>query len=497
VYREPTDSTPGPDDGTAFHRRVLSGFAWQGATKVVVQTLSWASTIVAARFLLPTDYGLVAISGVFTEVLALLVELGLSYGLIQKAQTTPEQEDAVFYFSIGVSILAYAVLFAGAPLVARFYGNPLLVLLLRVAGLGLILGSLKGVPLAIAMRRMDFRHRSLVEMAANVTSAVTVVTLAVTGHGVWSLVLGFLAGQTVGVALFLPAFRRVPRPRFSFAPIAGLFGYSMRITVNNLLYYVYSRADVTIIGKLLGEHILGFYSMAFQLATIPLDKIGSIFNQVTFPAMARLQDDPEASRKLFLDLHRHLLILSFPILLGLAIVADDLIVLLLTEKWRPLVPALQGLCLVNLVRVSGILLAPVLNGRGRAGLVLRYSATSAILLPVAFYLGARHGLMGVIAAWALAYPPLYLILVIHCLRDLGLPVAAFLRSGLSATVCAAIMTGAVLLVQHLAGGADLWFRLAASIGTGAATYSAAMFLLFRDEVDRFRKGFAVLRNRPA
>jgi O-antigen/teichoic acid export membrane protein len=497
VSREPTDPTPGPDDRTAFHRRVLSGFAWQGATKVVVQTLSWASTIVAARFLLPTDYGLVAISGVFTEVLALLVELGLSYGLIQKAQTTPEQEDAVFYFSIGVSLLAYAVLFAGAPLVAGFYGNPLLTLLLRVAGLGLILGSLKGVPLAIAMRRMDFRHRSLVEMAANLTSAVTVVTLAVTGHGVWSLVLGFLAGQTVGVALFLPAFHRVPRPHLSFAPIAELFGYSMRITANNLLYYVYSRADVIIIGKLLGERILGFYSMAFQLATIPLDKVGSIFNQVTFPAMARLQDDPEASRKLFLDLHRHLLIISFPILLGLAIVADDLIVLLLTDKWRPLVPALQGLCLVNLLRVSGILLAPVLNGRGHAGLVLRYSVTSAILLPAAFYLGARHGLMGVIAAWALAYPPLYLILLVNCLRDLGLPIRAFLRSGLSAAVSAAIMTAAVLLVKDLAQGAALPVRLPLSVATGALAYAGAMFLLFRGEVDRFRKGLAVLRNRTA
>jgi O-antigen/teichoic acid export membrane protein len=439
----------------------------------------------------------VASPGVCTEVLALLVELGLCYGLIQKAKTTPEEEDGVFYFSIGVALLAYAVLFAGAPFVARFYGNPLLVLLLRIAGLGLILGSLKGVPLAIAMRRMDFRHRSLVEMATSITSAMTVVTLAVTGHGVWSLVLGFLAGQTVGTALFLPAFRRVPRPRFSLAPIAGVFGYGMRITANNFLYFVYSRADVTIIGKLLGEHILGFYSMAFQLATIPLDKIGSIFNQVTFPAMARLQDDPEATRKLFLDLHRHLLIISFPILLGLAIVADDLIVLLLTEKWRPLVPALQGLCLVNLVRVSGILLAPVLNGRGHAGMVLRYTVTSAILLPLAFYFGARHGLLGVVAAWALAYPPLYLILLVNCLRNLGLPVRAFLRSGVSATVSAAIMTATVLLVKDLAQGTDLLVRLPLSVATGAVAYGGSMFLLFRTEVDRFREGLAVLRNRPA
>jgi len=161
------------------------------------------------------------------------------------------------------------------------------------------------------------------------------------------------------------------------------------------------------------------------------------------------------------------------------------------------VPVLQGLCLVNLVRISGILLPPVLNGRGRAGMVMRYSLASAVLLPVAFLFGSRHGLTGVILAWALAYPPLYLILLAQCLRDLKLPVRVFLQSGVSAVVCSAIMTAVVLLVQHLVQGMDPWVRLGLSVGSGAAAYPAAFFLLFRDQVAQVRKGLAMLRNRTA
>lgn len=482
---------------TAFRRQVLSGFGWQGATKAVVQTFSWVSTVVVARLLAPSDYGTVAVSEVFIAALAMFVELGLTYGLIQKPRTTVQEEDGVFYFNVAVSLAAYGLLFAVAPLVAGFYDNPVLSAVLRVAGIGLVLGSIKAVPLAIAMRRMDFRYRSLAEMGAMFIGSVTVITMAFQGFGLWSLIAGFLASQFAGAAAFLPAFRRLPRPHLSLKLIRDVLSYGLKITGTSTLAFIYSRADVTIIGKVLGERILGYYSMAFQLATIPLDKIATIFNQVTFPSMSRIQDNPEESRKLFLELHRHLLIITYPVLLGLALVADDLVLLLLTEKWLPIVPVLQGLCAVNLLRVSGTTLPPVLNGRGKAGVVLRYAAISAVVLPAAFLVGAHYGLTGVVAAWAVAYPPLYLLLLLNCLRDLGIPFGAFLRLTVSAAVSCAIMVGVVLGVKVLGHDLNPWVRLGMEVGSGAGAYVGSFLLLFRDQIDQIRKGFAMLRKRPA
>lgn len=485
-----------PETGE-FRRSVVSGFAWQGITKLFVQVATWGSTIVVARILVPADYGILAVSGVFTGLLAMLVELGLSYGLIQKPEVTRKEEDGVFYISLCAGLLLYGLLFLAAPAIARFYDMEILSPVLRVAGLGLIIGSLKGVPLAIAMRRMDFRYRSLTEVGTNLTSAVTVVTLAVYGFGVWSLVYSYLLAHLLESIIYLRLLKRIPDPRFTWSVVADVFGYGAKITANNLLYFVYSRADVMIIGKLLGEKLLGYYSMAFQLATIPLDKVGSIFNQVTFPAMARIQSDPEESRRLFIDLHRHLLIISWPILVGLALVADDLIVLLLTEKWQPLVPVLQAFCVINMLRVSGMLFTPVLNGRGKAGVVLRYATASAIVLPLAFLIGAGYGIMGVMAAWMIAYPPLYLILLINCLRDLELPPARFLRSTTSAFVATLIMGLAVFATSQLVATLPGAVRLAAMIGVGIAAYAGTFFLLFRGQIKQVRNGIRMLRSGTA
>lgn len=485
-----------PESGH-FRRKVVSGFAWQGVTKLFVQGVTWGSTIIVARILMPEDYGLLAVSGVFTGLLAMLVEMGLSYGLIQQKEVTREQEDGVFYISLSAGILLYGLLFAAAPAIARFYDMAELSPILRVAGLGLVIGSLRGVPLAIAMRRMDFRYRSLTEMATNLTSAIAVITLAVHGFGVWSLVYSYLLAHTLESLIYLRLFKRMPSPRFTWSVVSGLFAYGGKITANNLLYFVYSRADVVIIGKLLGEKLLGYYSMAFQLATIPLDKIGSIFNQVTFPSMSRLQDDPEESRRLFLDLHRHLLIIAWPIHVGLALVADDLIVLLLTEKWRPLVPVLQAFCAINMLRVSGMLFPPVLNGRGKAGVVLRYGLASTVVLPLAFYLGAGYGIMGVMAAWMLAYPPLYLLLLINCLRDLALPLTQFLRSVTSAGVATLIMGGAVFACGKAVADLPGAVRLCIMVPLGAAAYAGTFFFLFNSQVKQVRDGFAMLRKGEA
>ena len=491
----PNDNdTPKPDD---LRRKVVSGFAWQGATKLFVQAATWGSTIVVARILVPADYGILAVSGVFTGLLAMLVEMGLSYGLIQKQNVTRQQEDGVFYISLCTGLLLYGLLFLSAPAIARFYNMEILSTVLRVAGLGLIIGSLKGVPLAIAMRRMDFRYRSLTEMATNLTSAITVVTLAVYGFGVWSLVYAYLLAHLLESIIYLRLLKRFPDPRFTWSTVADLFSYGAKITTNNLLYFVYSRADVMIIGKLLGEKLLGYYSMAFQLATIPLDKIGSIFNQVTFPAMARLQSDPQESRRLFLDLHRHLLIIAWPIHVGLALVADDLIVLLLTEKWQPLVPILQAFCVINMLRVSGMLFPPVLNGRGKAGLVLRYAMVSTIVLPLAFMIGANYGIMGVMIAWMLAYPPLYLLLLTHCLRDLKLPLKQFLHSATSAAVATLLMGLAVFACGKMTPELPGAVRLGVMIPMGAAVYAGTFFLLFKGQIKQVRDGFRMLRQGKA
>lgn len=477
------------------NRRILSGFAWQGVTKLFVQLVTWGSTIYVARILDPTDYGIMAITGVFIALLTIFVQLGLSQGLVHKPEITERQEDAVFYFSILAALLAYGMLYLAAPSIADFYNLPELTSILRVASLSLIVASIKAVPFALAMRAMNFKYRSIVEMFASFSSAISVVVLVTHGYGVWSLIWAYLISSAVGSLAYLPLLKRIPRIGFRNTGAKDLFSYGLKIAANNVLYFFYSKSDIFLIGKFMGDKLLGFYSMAFELASIPLDKIGMIFSQVAFPALSRLQDDPEQSRQVFLRMHRYLLVVSYPIFIGLALVAEDLIVLLLTEKWLPMIPILQVLCFVGLLRVSGMILNPVLNARGKAGLVLKYAIFSAVVLPLSFLVGVGYGMNGVLAVWVIAYPILYSILLRYCLRDLEVGFMRFVSTHVSTWVASGLMIAAVYFVHSVSKDWSLSLRLVTEILVGALAYVCTYLIFFLEEAKEVRTGLKLLRGK--
>lgn len=481
-------------DLSTVKKSVRSGFAWQGLTKLIVQIASWGSTLFVARIIAPSDYGIMAAASVFTELLILVTDMGLAQGLIQKEKNTREEQDGVFYVSLAIGLIAYLLLFAAAPLIAGFYGMPVLTDVLRVIGIGIILGSLKTVPLAIAMRRMDFRYRSLVEMAANLVMTVTVISLAFAGYGIWSLVWGPIASNAVMALAYLPLLGHVPRPVFRLRKVAQAMSFGIKFTGTSLLYYAWTRSDVVVIGKLLGERLLGFYSMAFQLAVLPLDKIGSVFNQVMFPALARLQADTPGSRQLFLQMHRYLLMITYPILFGLAVTASDAIPLLLTEKWAPIVPYLQVLCAVSALRISAMMMPPLLFARGKPELVMRYNTWALVLLPIAFLIGGQYGLDGIVTAWAAAYPIAYLIMARYCLRELHMGWRALAASAMPAGLAATVMIAAVLAFQSLTPDLPLALRFAGSVATGAVAYLGVLSLFYREHLSDIKGRLSLLKR---
>jgi O-antigen/teichoic acid export membrane protein len=480
---------------SGLYRRVLAGFAWQGASKAVIQSVSWIGTIVVARLLDPADYGVVAVANVFIVMLNLVMEMGLSQGLVQKTEVSREEEDAVFWLGVLSGLLLYLLLYGVAPIVADFYAMPVLEAVLRVGGLVLIIGSVKAVPMALVMRRMDFRFRAICEMTAAAASIMVVVTLAVMGAGVWSLVIGTVVHTLVLVAGYLPTLGRLPRPVFRLAPIIGIVRYGLHLMAGNLAFVVSNRADIFIIGKFLGERMTGFYSMAFMLATMPLDKIGSIFNHVAFSSLSRTKDDAQQCRALFMELHRQLLFITYPLLVGMALVVKDAVTVFLTDKWLPVVPITQVLVIVGAVRVSGMLMPPLLNSRGRARWSLAYSLAGMVLLPAAFLVGVQYGLTGVAVAWIAAYPLLYAMLLRFLRKDLGIRLSELLDAGRSTLVAVACMAVAVMAVQHYAQAVTPGMRLGLSVITGMAAYAGTFVMFYEEQIGRMRDAVRVLRTR--
>lgn len=480
-------------------QRLVSGFAWQGLTKLITQVLTWASMVVVARILTPGEYGVAAVATVVTGVLITFMEMGLSAALVQKEEVSRREEEGVFYLSLAISFALYGLLYISAPALAGFYEMAELEGILRLSGLALIAGSLRTVPMAKAMRAMDFRYRSLVEMAGNLGAALVTIILVTHGFGVWSLAWGVVATFGIMAAGYLPLLDRFPRPGLRrFGEIGAVVRYGVHIMGGQFAYSLHKQSDVFVIGKLLGGTATGFYSMAVKLADIPLDKIASVFVQVSFPALSRVRGDSAASKKMYLQLHRYLLAISLPLIFGLMAVAEDAVSVVLSDKWLPMVPVLQILCILNAVRISGTLASPGLNSRGRADITLGYSLVSLIVLPAVYLAAAYLGDVTTVALARLAvFPLLYAGLLYFLLRDLELSLGAFWDSARSPLIAAGIMLLAVAGFQLAAQGMGAAARLLISTGIGAAVYLTAFRLLFPDDVKQARQAWALLRGRTA
>ena len=314
--------------------------------------------------------------------------------------------------------------------------------------------------------------------------AVASVAMAYNGFGVWTLVYSVLLGQSVIVVAYLPLLKHVPVFSTDYGKIRKIISYGSRLMFSQILEFFTLKADIFIISMFLSQKQVGYYSMGLQLATMPLDKIGSVFNRVGFPAISRIKNDREEARKMFLNLHRYLVATTYPILIGFILIAEDLVKLILTDKWLSIVPIIKVLCVINLMRVSGMIMPYVIAGLGRSGDVLKYQVLSSILLPAAFLVGVQYGIDGVLAGWFIIYPFLYGALLRMLSGQLGSIFRELFLTFRSAVTCSAIMFVAVSTMQSSALGMSGMKGLIIIILLGAAVYLLSFYIFFRDELMR-------------
>jgi len=482
------------NETTTSIKKVMSGFAWDGSTRFIVQIFTWVTTILVARILVPEDYGVVAISGVFIGILLIVTDMGFMAALINMKEVQQDDFDSVLWLNILLSVILFALIYFLAPIIGSIYGSGVLVDIIRVSALVLPLNSLKIVPLAIAMRKMDYKYRALVEMAGQFTMAVSSVILATTGFGVWTLVYAVIIGQMVVVVAYLPLLKSVPRLVINFSRIKEIASYGIYLMASEILGFFTKHADVMIIGLFLTDKQVGLYSMGFHLATMPLDKIGSIFNGVAFPAISRVKDNKPFAKSLFLNMHKYLLLITFPILVGFALIAEDIVPLLLTDKWESLIPILQALCILNLLRVSGMIMPFMIAGLGYPKSVFQLNALSSVLLPVAFVIGAQYGLNGVLIGWFVAYPVMYFFLLSLLAGKVNMSMSEFFRTALSAIVCVGIMATLLYLGKQYYMTDNHAIDLVITIASGALIYIAANLLIFRNEFSTALRRIRDLRS---
>jgi teichuronic acid exporter len=437
---------------TAFRSRVLSGLAWTGGAKLLGQLLTWGITILVIRKLEPADYGLLSMAAIVGSFLTLLAEAGLGTALVQLRDPSEVILRRVFGAIVVVDLSLFLFQMAAAPAIAGFFDEPRLTPMIRVLAIQFLLMIFISMPVSLLSRELDFKRQSIVDLLSGLVASVSTLAMVLADWGVWSLVLGNVF-STVFRAVAINVVAPFPKwPEFSLENLRELVLFGGQVTGSRILWFAYSQADVLIAGKVLGKELLGFYSVSMHLASLPVQKISAVLNQVAFPAFAHAQHDTAAVAYYLMKAFRILSFFSFPILWGMSSVAPELVVVVLGDKWQQAIVPLQLLPLVMPLTILSPFLNSAFQGIGRGGIVFSNVLTACLVMPVLLFAGAHAGLIGLALAWVAGFPVVLLINLKRMLPEVGLRLRDCVRAVSPSLLSAAAMFGVVSISRSLVSG---------------------------------------------
>lgn len=329
---------------------VITNLSWKFAERIAAQAVTFVVSIILARILEPSHYGIISMVTIFITVANVFVSDGFGSALIQKKDADALDFSSVLYFNIGFSVLLYTVLFFCAPLIAKFFGEgyELLVQVLRVLGLRIIISGVNSVQQAYVSRKMIFRKFFWSTLSGTVVSAIVGIWMAYSGFGVWALVAQYLTNTTVGTVVLGFSLCKKPKLAFSIRRLKEMLGFGSRILGTSLIIIGFQELRALLIGKIYSSEDLAFYDKGRQFPHLIVTNINTSIGAVLFPKMSQEQDDKTSIKSTTRKTIRFSAYLMCPMMLGLAAVAKPFTILVLTEKWLPCVPMMQLFCLIYL-----------------------------------------------------------------------------------------------------------------------------------------------------
>ncbi len=382
--------------GDNLKQKTVKAVIWNTVEKILVKGSSFIIGIILARLLLPSDYGLLGMLAIFIALSNVFIEGGFAKALIQKQDCTDVDYSTAFFANVSIAIVIYVILFFCAPLVANFYEEPILTRVLRVLSINFVIGSFNVVQRAKLMASMDFKSLAKINFIGVLAGGLCGIVMAYSDFGVWALV-----GQAImstSVMLFLFPFFSKWRPRlfFSRESFKRLFNFGSKLLVTGTVATIVNNITTIAIGKAYKSDQLGYYTRASQFSEIVAWTVNDIMGAVTFPVLSKLQDE----RKRLISVYRKSLLYTavviFPIMVLMAILAEPLVKILLTDKWLPCVPLLQILCLARMFTPLSAINMNVLNAIGRPDLFMKVDLSKIPLILISLAITIPIGVKAIV-----------------------------------------------------------------------------------------------------
>ena len=324
--------------------KVLANFIWRFMERIGAQLVSVIVSIVLARILATTDYGTVALMNVFINILAVFINGGFSNALIQKKNADDLDFSSVFYSQLFLCISLYVILFLCAPWIATFYGIPEISSMIRVLGLTLIISGVKNIQIAYVSKHMMFKKFFFATLGGTIGAAFLGIYLALAGYGAWALIVQSLFNHIVDTIILWITVKWRPKRVFSFERLKKLFSYGWKLLFSALLDVGYNELRSLLIGKVYSSNDLAFYEKGRNWPNLIVNNVNSSIDSVLLPAMSSEQDDKKRIKEMTRRAIKTSTFLMMPIMMGLAVCAETIVKIVLTDKWLSCVFFMRIFC---------------------------------------------------------------------------------------------------------------------------------------------------------
>jgi teichuronic acid exporter len=454
----------------AFH-----ALLWSFLESVGVRGVQFIIGIMLARMLMPEQFGLIGMLTIFMSLAQSFLDSGFGAALIQKRETNQTDVSSIFYFNIVVGITAAGLMCIAAPWIAAFFNQPILMPVTRVLSLTIVINSFGLIQNTMITKQINFKTLTKVSLTAGIISGIIGVILAANGFGVWSLVVQQVSGAFL-VTIFL-WFLNTWRPSlvFSISSLRKMFGFGSRVLASGLISAIFDNIYLFAIGKLFSAAELGFFTRAKQFGEFPSLQLTWMVGRVSFPVFSTIKDEPVRLKRGLKKALTTLVLVNFPMMIGIMVMARPLVIALLTEKWAPCIPYLRLLCLVCLLFPLNWLNVNVLLAMGRSDLSLRLEVIKRVLIvfniTVTWWWGIKAMLCGQIVISIISY----------CLNSYyngvlaNYPVKEQLLD-LSSYLIAAIFMGLVVFGIDWLMSSNVWFLLFVQVIAGLFIYVGLCWL---------------------
>lgn len=466
---------------SSLKNKTVKGVIWSSIDRFSAQGIQFLFSILIARLLVPEDYGVVAMLNIFLAVSQTFIDSGFSTALVRKVDRTETDFSTVFYFNIVVAVIFYFALFFSASAIANFYSTPLLESITKVVALNLIVGSLSGIHSAKLSIAIDFKSKAKISIVTTLLTGVVGLWMAYSGYGVWALVVQSVFSVFLRTALLWIIVKWRPQLVFSWRSFKELFSFGSKLLASSLLDTTYNNVYSLVIGKVFSPSTLGLYSRAAGLAEFPSSNITGVLQGVTFPVLSSIQNEEDRLADAYKRFIRISAFVVFPLMIGLAAVAEPFIQIVLTDKWAGTIPLLQIICFAMMWYPVHAINLNILQVKGRSDYFLKLEVIKkiqgVIILVVTLPLGIVAMCLGrvVSSLISLVWNTYYTKKLINYgfvnqMKDLFHIVVHSLVMGL-----------VVLLIVHFMP--SMWLKLIVGVFAGMVYYIVGAYMMRFPEMD--------------